>query len=369
MPTSLARRRHLHALLRGAVGTSAWVAAALPASASAQAGRKPDVLLGGSRYRQSADAPQQYALVALDVASGAVRQAPTEFFPHGLAFARAGRWAYAFEKIGPGAALLDLDRMAVLERVPPVQGRLFYGHGACHAAQGLLYSTETSADGTGAIGVREVRTQRYVGDFPTYGANPHECQLIEDDTVLAVTNGGSTGSRASLAYIDVASGRLLERFEMPDARFNTGHFAALPQRAAVVVSAPRHGLDATHLGAVSVKRAGGGLQPLGQPTTLTERLWGESLSVLHVPEADLFVVTHPTPGLVSCWRWSSQALLQTLGLPHARGLALSADRQRVWISHGLQASLLSIDVASLQVDAASRREHTLLAGSHLVLQP
>lgn len=327
-----------------------------------------DVLLSGTRYRLSVDAPQQYALVAFHTATGQIQQAVTDFFPHGLAYLPQHRQAYTFEKIGPGAALLDLDRMRVLEVLTPVKGRRFYGHGVCHAGRGLVLSTETSSDGTGAIGVRETISQRYVGDFPSYGANPHECQLIDNDTVLVVTNGGNVESRAALTYIDVASGRLLERFEMPDPRFNTGHFVPLPHRAAIVVSAPRLGLGVTHPGAISVKREGMGLTVLTDPSLHASALLGESLSVLHVPEADLFVVTHPTPGWVTFWRWSTQNLIQTVNLPHARGLALSSDRARIWISFDAQAALLSVNVTSLQPEPTGRHNNSLLAGSHLVIR-
>ena len=218
-----------------------------------------DILLGGGRFRERADGPEKFVLARVIPARGTVQQAAASFFPHGLAMTgSAGKLAYVFEKIGPGAGLFDLDSMQLLETIPAAKNRLFYGHGVCSADGKLLYSTETAATGEGAIGVRETGSLRHVGDFPTYGSHPHDCHLVENGTVLAVTNGGGTrasGQRASICYIEAKSQRLLERIEMPDERFNAGHLFTFDRRESILVSAPRRGLNEDHLGAVSVRRS------------------------------------------------------------------------------------------------------------------
>lgn len=353
------------------------VTAALPSLVGAQATppARADDLLGGGRYQEVAGGPFRYSISRVVPATGRVSLIEVPFFPHGITLDPANRQrAFVFEKIGLGAGVVDLASMRWVAPIEPVAGRRFYGHGACAPDARLLFSTETGAQGLGAIGVRDATSLKYLGDFPTYGANPHDCMLIENGQVLVITNGGGAAHNNSaetpcLCYVDVASQRLLRRVPMPDARFNTGHVAALPGRRALVVSAPRLGLDATHLGAVSRDTGAAVLQVLEAPPEVAAGMKGEALSVLELPEHDLFVVTHPTPGWLTVWRLSSGAYQRTVPLPHARGVALSADRRFLWVAYGAGAALTALDLPSLQPRPGAGMERTVLAGSHLFNHP
>jgi uncharacterized protein len=244
---------------------------------------------------------------------------------------------------------------------------LFYGHGVCSVNGQLLYSTETTEGGSGVIGVRETNGLRYVGDFPTYGEHPHDCHLIENGTVLAVSNGGGTkasGKAASVCYIDVKTQRLLERVEMSDERFNAGHLSMLGGRNAVLVSAPRRGLNEEYLGAVSIQKSKQQLSAIASPQDVVSNMFGEALSIVTVPAMNLFVVTHPKPDMVTFWKLSTGKLKKRLDMPKARGLALTGDGKSVWISHGTQAELARVNLStySLEFNMAA----TYITGSHLV---
>jgi hypothetical protein len=266
--------------------------------------------------------------------------------------------------------VVDVAKMQTLDAIPGVAGRQFYGHGVCSADGKLVYSTETSPDGQGAIGIRDVATLAYVGDFPTYGFNPHECYLIEGGKVLLVTNGGGTqasGSKAALCYIDVQSQRLLERVEMPDERFNTGHVFPFGKRQAVVVSAPRKGLDTSSLGAISVRRQNAKmLEVLSAPEAVVNKMFGETLSVSVIPEKDLFIATHPTPGMVTFWQTSTLKLRKVVELNNVRGVVVTSDRKAAWLSYDQQTKLVKVDLASLELDTADELVTTYISGSHLI---
>lgn len=327
-----------------------------------------DVLLGGCRFKDLSTNTMKFSLARVVPAQSSAKQAAANFFPHGLAFTGGQKKkAFAFEKIGAGAGLFDLEKMELLASIPPVKGRLFYGHGACSADDQLIYSTETAAEtGDGAIGVRETGSLKYLGDFPTYGQNPHECHLIENGTVLAVTNGGgneASGKLASICYIDVQSQKLLDRIEMTDVRFNAGHMFPLANRQSILVSAQRRDLDDNHIGAVSMQRNTKSLDVITQPTDIVNNMLGESLSVLAIPAADLFVVTHPKPGMVTVWQLSTKQFLKRIDLPHARGVALTRDQSGVWISYGTEAELVQMKLADFSL--GSHMAGTYLTGSHL----
>ncbi|PHV12965.1 DUF1513 domain-containing protein [Chitinimonas sp. BJB300] len=326
-----------------------------------------DVLLGGCRYKDIDKNVVKCSLVRVVPAQGDVQHASVDFFPHGLAFIGSIRkCVFAFEKIGPGAGLVDLEKMQLVESIPPVKGRLFYGHGACSMDGQLLYSTETAITGMGAIGVREINSLQYLGDFPTYGSHPHDCHLIENGDVLVVTNGGgdqASGQLASICYIDVQSQKLLERIEMTDERFNAGHLFPLAGRQSILLSAPRRNLNEEHLGAVSIQRNNQALDVLSQPPDVVNNMFGEALSVLALPGADFFVATHPTPGMVTIWQLSSGKLLKRFDLPRTRGLALSRDQKGIWISHGVGAGLVQMKLADFSL--GSHMPATYITGSHL----
>lgn len=328
--------------------------------------RNDDVLLGGSRYKNLDKNSLNFSLVRVTPYSSEIKQVQTDFFPHGLAFTGNKKKAFAFQKIGSGAGLFDIENMQFLERVSPIKGRLFYGHGVCSEDDKLLYSTETAHTGDGAIGVRDVDNLDYLGDFPTYGQHPHECHLIEGGAVLAVTNGGgsrASGQPASICYIDVKSQKLLNKIEMTDPRFNAGHMFALEQRQSILVSAPRRGLGEEHIGAISIQRDLKTMDVITQPPDVVSKLFGESLSVLAIPSVDLFVVTHPTPGMLTIWELSTNRFVKRIALPHVRGVALANDQRGVWVSYGKQAELvlMSLDDFSLGLTMSS----TFITGSHL----
>ncbi|MCB1757684.1 MAG: DUF1513 domain-containing protein [Gammaproteobacteria bacterium] len=362
--SGLQRRLYLKRSLLLAAG-AVW-----PGLAKSAASTQRDLLLGGGRFRPAPNQPMHFVLALADPAQGQVQTIETDFFPHSVAFSPTRQsLLYSFEKIGKGAALIDLDAKAVVKNIPPVKQRLFYGHGACSGDNQYLFSTETSPDGQGAIGIRDPKTLEYLGDFPSYGMNPHECRLVENDKVLMVSNGGGTSDSSqpgALCYIDIATQKLLQRAEMPDPRFNTGHLYPLGQRQALVISAPRQGLDETHPGTVSAFTGQGSLQPARLPPELQQALSGEALSIAVIAERDLFIVTHPTPGLLSFWSISTLQYRGHMPLPYARGVALAADRQSVWISYGQHASIRRLDLDSLRLSEQIAVAESAITGSHLV---
>jgi len=308
--------------------------------------------------------------VRVDVPGRRVGLTPTTFLPHGVAVdpLNASR-IVAFEKIGPGCAEIDLASGRVTRGIAPAEGRWFYGHGAFSSDGQLLYSTETvNARESGVIGVRDAKTLAYLGEFPTYGENPHDCQLIDAGRVMVVTNGGGalgTDMRPCVTYVEVESRRLLEKQELSSDRFNTGHLALGGPEALVIVSAPRKGLSEQDLGAVSLRRGRDALRTVTEPAAVAARMLGEALSVeIHEPTG-VAAVTHPAGGMVTFWSLEDFALRKVLDLPRPRGLALTSDGRRFLLSYGETAELVEVDPDSLEVLPGTDLHQSFLTGSHL----
>ena len=354
------------ATLLGAFGSSAFSAERKTYLATR------DIFVGGGLYVPDAREPsRRLATIAIvDIGKRQIDRFAMDFFAHGFALKR-GAWGIAatFQKIGPGAAEIDIVSGKVLRTITPEKDRLFYGHGAYSLDGRLLYSTERDEKRkTGLIAIRDAGTLAYLGEFPTYGDHPHDCHLIDDGATMVVTNGGGAmgeGSPAALTYIDVASNQLPEKFIPSNPRINTGHVAVLAARQAVVVSAPARGLPDKNLGGVSVMLGQKQLTTMTQPQSVVESMTGEALSVAVSATRKVFGVTHPAGGMVTFWSTQDARHLKTLTLPQARGIEVTLDDKYFAISYGNQANLALVSTENF-MPAGEELSQTFLTGSHIL---
>ena len=93
---------------------------------------------------------------------------------------------------------------------------------------------------------------------------------------------------------------------------------------------------------------------------------GESLSIEVVPERDLFIVTHPTPGMLTLWSMSKLEYRGHLLTENVRGVALSEDRQCVWVSCGRQADIAALNLDTLKMEPQVAVSASFITGSHLI---
>jgi uncharacterized protein len=333
-----------------------------------------DQLFAGCRYQERAGAPHKTALAYASLQVQGARLIESPFFPHGWALdVRQKTRAFFFEKHGPGAGVFDLEQQRFVQTIAPFEQRQFYGHGVLADDGGLLLSTESDAQGRGFIGMRDASTLRYLGDFPSFGARPHDCHLVEGGRVLAVTNGGGAAGEdpaPCVSYIDVKTRRLLDRHEMSGSAFNTGHMAPVSDNTAVIASAPRLGLGVDHAGSVSwCQRSETTLRGLPSVQDLAPRLLGEALSIAVLPREGLAVVTHPTPGLLTFWRLDDQSLSLVTPVDNVRGAALAGDGRSLWLSHGAQGSLSLLRMDGREPTLQPVLRQALMAGSHLLNYP
>lgn len=333
--------------------------------------RDGDFILGGGSFIDLADGKtQRFGLAAIDLPQRRAGLIATNFLPHGVAIhPQKPVTVVAFEKIGPGCAEIDLAAGSVRRFIQPTRDRWFYGHGAYSTDGKLLYSTETiNSTGEGVIGVRDATTFDYLGDFPTFGDNPHDCHLIEDGKVLVITNGGGkqgTDRQPCVTWVDVASRKLIEKQDIAGDRFNTGHLSTAGKNGLVVVSAPRAGLTEQDLGAVSLRIAGGPLVTVTDPADIAARMTGEALSVEVHESTGTAAVTHPLGGMVTWWSTTDRQFKKVMDRPRPRGVTLSRDGARYLLSFGPTTELVEIDATTLEVVAGSGMSQTFLSGSHL----
>jgi uncharacterized protein len=292
------------------------------------------------------------------------------FLAHGIAIHPQKPHLLAlFEKKGPRACELNLETGQVTRMIPTEASRYFYGHGAYSADGNHLYATETILDSEeGVIVQRNATTMSVEGLFPTFGANPHDCQLIEKGTVLAITNGGKTkgpDSMAGVSYVNVKTQKLMRQFKMTDSRFNTGHLHISHDQQLIVTSAPHPSLPFSDPGAISVVGPDGNLKNINTPTAAAH-LKSETLSLCIDEDRHVVAATSPAGNTVTFWNLRTNELLSTLELPNPRGIVITADKKYYVVSYGKSSDLVLVDVQTRKITDIHVPQAGY-SGSHLYL--
>ncbi|AFL72249.1 DUF1513 domain-containing protein [Thiocystis violascens] len=150
----------------------------------------------------------------------------------------------------PGDRLweIDLKRGAITADVPADEGHYFFGHGVFSHDGTRLYTTENRyRDSTGLVRVRDAQDYRVLDEMPSGGIGPHDVRLLSDGRTLAVANGGIethpdlrrrklnlATMDPSLAYLDSASGRILEQHRLPHHQLSIRHLGVGASGTALV---------------------------------------------------------------------------------------------------------------------------------------
>lgn len=333
------------------------------------------VIVGGSRFgRPNGELLHSLDLLDLDQERGDVEPARIllDFLAHGFApHPKRAREAALFEKRGPGACYVDLVEGRVIQTIAPLDNHAFYGHGTFTRGGDVVLAVETNlATRAGVISVRDGESFAPLDRFPTYGVRPHDCVLVDEGRTLAITNGGgdidADGDVPCVTFVDIASRKLLERFDVESPRINTGHIAFAGRREFAVVSAPRDGLpEDTTPGGLSLRVGNGALAQVKQPEDVMARMLGETLSVCVDKQRGIVAATSPRGGLLGFWRLRDGALVRTIELPNVRGVALTLDGRYYVVAYGPSASLALFDVTTFERLESHEPGQRRFSGSHV----
>jgi uncharacterized protein len=247
--------------------------------------------------------------------------------PHCVVFAR---------RPGTFAVVIDIDRGEALRRIDAAAGRHFYGHGAFSPDGRYLFTTENDFEtGRGMVGIRDAGDgYRQIGEFASEGIGPHELVLMPDGGSLAVANGGirthPDNDRAtlnldtmqpSLAYLDLASGRLRDAFGLaPGLHQLSIRHLAVNRDGEVAAAMQYEGSKRDRVPLVAV-HAGGDIRLLEAPPGIERRMRHYAGSVAFDQSGRLLAVSCPRGNLITFWEARTGRLIDQAEIADGCGVA------------------------------------------------
>ena len=256
---------------------------------------------------------------------------------HGAAFRQAPAHCVVFaRRPGTFAVVIDLDRGEALRRIDAGAGRHFYGHGVFSPDGRYLFTSENDFEaGRGMVGIRDAEDgYRQIGEFASQGIGPHELVLMPDGATLAVANGGirthPDNDRAilnldtmqpSLAYLDLASGRLRDAFGLAARlhRLSIRHLA-VNRDGLVAVAMQYEGSRRDRVPLVGL-HDGGSLRLLAAPPATERRMRQYAASIAFDHGGRLLAVSSPRGNLITFWDARAGHLVDQMEVVDGCGVA------------------------------------------------
>ncbi|MCB1755813.1 MAG: DUF1513 domain-containing protein [Gammaproteobacteria bacterium] len=188
-----------------------------------QAGSESEILVSAGRNGNG-----DYELLGADIHGELLFRHALPARAHQVLMHPQKPWAIAVaRRPGRSFEVYDIQARSPVRRVECQPGCFLYGHAQFSADGRTLITTEMHPDRqNGCLVFRDVENDfRVIRSLDSGGVGPHEFKLVEDAGYLVVANGGiRTEGREklnidtmqpSLAYIDYASGAVLQNHVLP----------------------------------------------------------------------------------------------------------------------------------------------------------
>ena len=243
----------------------------------------------------------------------------------------------------------DLHTGANLAQIEVPFERHLYGHGVFNADGSRFYTTENAwqlinGDSGRVMTWHVSRAGDSVSltrdvEFPSYGVGPHELLLKQQENILVVANGGIRthpdrdreklnldSMQPSLAYIDAASGNLMEQ-HFPDSAWHKNSIRHLDMNMAgqVVMGMQYEGEPFERVPLVAIHSPGKPLRELWAPEPQQGQMSQYVGSVRFDASGRFFAATCPRGNLVTIWDAEGGEMVNALRSRDGCGICAVSD--------------------------------------------
>lgn len=249
----------------------------------------------------------------------------------------SGRAVVFARRPGTFAVVFDHRRAPQPVTISSPAGRHFFGHGLFSPDGKLLYATENDFEtAAGMVGIYDATDGfRRIGEFPTYGMDPHEMVLLGDGRTFAIANGGIethpdfgraklnlATMRPSLVFVDRETGGLVEEHVLaPDLHQLSIRHMDVDASGAIWFGCQYEGPAGDRPALLGRARRGQGLELIAMPGQVLAGLRNYVGSVAANREAGTVAVASPQGNRLVVVDAASGATLSTRGLTEVCGIA------------------------------------------------
>ena len=308
-----------------------------------QAAAEPPVL---RLYSASDNAQGQHFATVLDLNTQQIVSQALPFRAHASIPLLDQQRLYFGRRPAMQSAVVDFASQHV-RLIDATARRHFAGHGCLSADGKVLFTTENDYDGKrGVIGIRDSATLQVLGEYESYGLDPHDIHLMPDGKTLVLANGGiethpDFGRRKlnldsmqpSLVYLESQTGKKLAEYRLPDHQLSIRHLI-VSKHGDVGVALQYEGnlyrQQPQSLVAWQVKDQA--LQLLPIPPQILPSFQGYMADLAYDAEQDMLAVTSPRGRYIAFWQPQTAQFLARYSLNEPSGIAFNQQQQRFIVS-------------------------------------
>jgi hypothetical protein len=229
---------------------------------------------------------------------------------------------------------IDFINGKIINKIQSQADSHFYGHGVLSEDGQYLYTTENLYDKKrGLIVVRDTHSYQVLDRFDSGGVGPHELALMPDGNTLVIANGGIethpnqprkkldlADMQPNLAYLDIASGKVLSSFAPPDNQLSIRHLTVDP-KGIVYAGAQYQGKKSTIHPLVFAHHGEDTLQAFKAKSQQWYKMQQYTASLL--VKDDLLCVSCPRGSHLSFWDTTTRQFIDQQAFSDVSGLAYS----------------------------------------------
>lgn len=303
------RRHFLRMLAAGLLlpASGVLVSSETEGSVTESSGTEPRLLISAASDRDG------HWLLVTDEAGNTHMRHPLPSRAHHVELHPKRPWvAVAARRPGDFIEVVDYRAKRSIKRILVDDGYLFNGHLVFSPDGRWLISTEErAADSQGQVVIRDLEQDFAVAErYSTRGLGPHELLLHRGELIVA--NGGIRthereklnldSMQPSLAYIDVASGRLNEQVFMPPEHFQLSirHMDLNPD-GILAIALQYQGDPGDSKPLVALHRRGQPLQLLAAPDAINRQMKQYCGSIRLDASGQIAAVSSPRGHVITFW--------------------------------------------------------------------